>query len=308
MRSENTSTLAAAFFTATFALAACVFAQTTPPATTTSTRPAQTRVLAANTVLQADVPYGGPDATLNVLDVYAPKDAKNAPILFFVHGGEWSRGDKHDISTKPKFFNEHGVIFVATNYRLSPKAKHPSQVDDIALAIKWTKGHAKEFGGDPNKIVIMGHSAGCHIVTLTTLWAEPLKKAGLTPSDIKGVIAWSGGMYDLVARANGPGMYPPFIKATFGEDAESQKAGSPMTYTANAKTCPPFLFASVDDEKSQSSREASTEMVKRINAAGGKAETVILIGKSHFTANHEVGAPGDTTGAIILNFLSSVTQ
>src|SRR5215475_1683313 len=90
-----------------------------------ATRPAQTPVLSPSTVLHADVPYGGPDAKMDVADIYSPAGAKDAPVLIFVHGGEWSRGDKHDISYKPKFLNENGVVFVAVNYRLSPKDVHP---------------------------------------------------------------------------------------------------------------------------------------------------------------------------------------
>jgi dipeptidyl aminopeptidase/acylaminoacyl peptidase len=130
----------------------------------------------------------------------------------------------------------------------------------------------------------------------------------MKPSDLRGVVAWSGGMYDLAERANGTGMYPPFIRATFGETKEAQRAASPVTYAKNAKGGPAFLFASVDDDKSQSSRDASDMMVKAINAAGGSAKSVILVGKSHFTANHELGASGDKSGQILLDFIASVTR
>jgi acetyl esterase/lipase len=242
------------------------------------------------------------------MDVYSFKGASRAPVLLFVHGGEWSRGDKADISTKPKFLNENGVIFVSVNYRLSPKDVHPAQVDDVAAAVAWVKGHIAEYGGDSRKIVIMGHSAGCHLVTLVSLNPEPLAKVGLKPSDIRGTVAWSGGMYDLVARAKGTGLYPPFIKATFGEDENAQRMASPIVYAKNAAKAPPFLIASVDDAASATSREASKMMLDAINEAGGKATTALLVGKTHFTANHELGAPGDKTGAILLDFIRNVTQ
>jgi acetyl esterase/lipase len=265
-------------------------------------------VLADNTVLHKDVAYGGPDAAMNVLDIYSPAHASGTPVLIFVHGGEWTKGDKQEISCKPKFLNEHGIVFVSMNYRLSPKYKHPAQVDDVATAIAWVHKHIAKYGGDGNKIVIMGHSAGCHLVTLVGLNPEPLAKVGMTPSDLRGVVAWSGGMYDLAERANGTGMYPPFIRATFGETREAQQAASPITYAKSAKGGPAFLFASVDDDKSQSSRDASDMMVKAINAAGGNAKSEILVGKSHFTANHELGAPGDKSGQQLLDFIQSVTR
>jgi len=301
-------------FAAAMALSAtAVRAQATPPTTSrtsagATTRPAQTPVLADNTMLRADVPYGGIGDPLEVLDVYSPRGVSGAPILIFIHGGEWSRGDKHDVSSKPKFFNEHGVVFVAANYRLSPKHKHPAQVDDVAAAIAWTRQHAGEIGGDPNKIVIMGHSAGCHLVTLVTLDPRPLAKVGLTARDVRGVVAWSGGMYDLVSRAQGGGMYPPFINATFGETSEAQKAASPMTYVVNAAACPPFMIASVDDDKSAASRDASAKLAKGIDDHGGRAQEQLLVGKSHFTANHELGAEGDRTGPQLLEFVERVTK
>lgn len=285
-------------------------AQTTPPsaASGATTRPAQTPVLADNTIAHTDVVYAKDDPEFNKLDIYAPRGADHAPVLIFVHGGEWSRGDKAAVSSKPKFLNENGMIFVSTNYRLSPKYKHPAQVDDVAAAVAWVRSHIAEFGGDPTKIVIMGHSAGCHLVTLVSLDPRPLAKVGLKPSDIRGTVAWSGGMYDLVARANGGGMYPPYIKATFGDSEAGQMDGSPIHYVGNAKSAPQFLIASVDDAKSKNSREASQNLIDQINANGGKASPAMLVGKSHFTANHELGAPGDKTGAILLDFIKTVTR
>ena len=299
-----------------FAAAICPAQNTTQTASKPSSRPtegaasrpAQTPVLAENTIEHKDVAYGGPDAKLNVLDIYSPAKASKSPVLIFVHGGEWTKGDKREISCKPKFFNEHAIVFVSVNYRLSPKDKHPAQVDDVATAIAWVREHIAEYGGDPNKIVLMGHSAGCHLATLTALNPESLAKVKLKPSDLRGVVAWSGGMYDLVARAKAGGMYLPYIQATFGDSEESQRAASPMTYTQNAKGGPTFLFASTDEERSASSRQAAEAMVEAINKAGGTAKTAILAGKTHFATNHELGADGDKTGLMLLEFITAVTR
>jgi arylformamidase len=280
----------------------------TSTAAAATTRPSQAAVLAANTVTHLDVGYGGPDKGLDVLDIYGPAKVKGAAVLLFVHGGEWSRGDKGEVSTKPKFFNENGVVFVSMNYRLSPKDKHPAQADDVATAIGWLHAHIGEYGGDGNKIVIMGHSAGTHLVTLVGLDGEYLAKAGLKPSVLKGVVAWSGGQYDLLDQVKSGGSYEPYIKATFGEDAAEEKAASPMTYAGNAKGGPAFLIAAVDDARGQASRDASKAMVEAIKAAGGNVRSETLVGKSHFTSNHEIGAAGDKTGPMLLAFIQSVTQ
>ena len=271
-----------------------------------STRPAQTPVLAANSIVKNDVPYG--TDPLQKMDIYAPKGADHAPVMLFVHGGEWSRGDKLDVSTKPRFLNENGMLFLSMNYRLSPKDPHPAQINDVADGFAWAHSHVAEFGGDPSKIVIMGYSAGCHLVTLLALDPAPLARDGLKPSDIRGIVVWSGAMFDLVAQAQGTGTYPPFIKATFGEDAAGQRAASPLTYVKSAKEAPPFLIASVDAASQQSARDASKQLLDAVNAAGGKAQAALLTGKTHFTASHELGAAGDQTGQILLDFVRSVTR
>src|SRR5580704_10634386 len=144
-------------------------------------RPSQEAVLADNSVVKTDVAFG--DDALQRLDVYAPRGVDHAPVVIFVHGGEWTRHDKAEVSYKPKFFNDHGVVFVSTNYRLSPAVAHPAHVSDVASAIRWVHDHAAEFGGDPHKLVVMGHSAGCHLVTLVALDPRYLAKAGLRPTD-----------------------------------------------------------------------------------------------------------------------------
>lgn len=280
---------------------------TTVPATTRADRPPQTPVIAPNTVLHENVSYGGPDPKLNTLDLYAPNNVNNAPVLLFIHGGEWTKGDKRDVSYKPRFFNENGIIFASANYRLSPKDKHPAQVSDVARAIAWLKAHAAEYGGNPDQIFIMGHSAGCHLVTLVALDSQYLSEVGLKPSDIRGVIAWSGGMYNLPDRAGGTGKYPGYIRATFGESQVDQWAASPRAHVDQAGKAPPFLFASLDDPRSNNSRLAAQDMVEQIRTGGGQAEQVILTGKTHFAANHELGQENDTTGRLILKFILTNT-
>jgi len=277
-------------------------------ATTRAREVAPPNALAAHSLAVLDIRYASLDPALNTLDLYAPRDAKNAPTLLFVHGGEWSRGDKQPVSCKPKFFNEQGIIFITTNYRLSPAAPHPAQVDDVASAVRWVHDHIAEYGGDPAKIVLLGHSAGCHIVTYVGLNPEPLAKVGLKPSDLKGIVAWSGGMYDLPDRYKAGGMYAPFIKATFGESEDAQRAGSPLTYAKNAKGGPAFLIASTDEQRAQSSRDASDKLMNAVNSAEGSAKSTLLAGRTHRGAIDQLGAPDDKTGPVLVDFIKSVTR
>ncbi len=266
-------------------------------------RPSQAAVLAKHSRVIADRAYG-PDAKQR-LDVYAPDGAKGAPVLIFVHGGEWTKGDKADVSYKPRFFNEHGIVFVSVNYRLAPSAKHPDHVSDVTAAVRWVHEHAGEFGGNPRKIVLMGHSAGCHLVTLAALDPRYLRQVKLQPTDLRGVVAWSGGMYDLADRVKGAGMYPKYIRQAFGEGEAAWRDASPAAHVGDARM-PPLLFVSI--QKGNASHKAAERMARAIRAAKGQAETRLLEGRTHFMANHLIGAPGDRTGEVLLDFIRRVTK
>src|SRR5262245_18895750 len=154
-------------------------------------RPSQEAVLGKDTVVKKDLTYGKDDK--QKLDVYSPKGAKGLPVVAYVHGGEWTKGDKAEVSYKPKLFTENCVVFASINYRLSPAAKHPAHVSDVAAALRWLTDNVGDHGGDPKKIVLMGHSAGCHLVVLTTIDPKYLAGVKLSAGDLRGVVAWSGG-------------------------------------------------------------------------------------------------------------------
>ncbi len=267
-------------------------------------RPPQDAVLSDDTVPVADVPYG--DDPAQRVDVYSFRGASHAPVVLFVHGGEWTRHDKSEVSYKPKFFNEHGVVFVSVNYRLTPHVVHPAHVQDVASAIRWVHDHIGDYGGDPRKIVLMGHSAGCHLVTLVALDPQYLAKVRLKPADLRGVVAWSGGSYDLVQKVEERGRYADYIRKAFGESESTWREASPVNHVREVKEGPAFLFVSI--EPGNASHQAAERMVGLIRDAGGNATSRMLEGRDHFGANHYFGAPDDTTGAIFLEFVNDVTK
>ena len=207
-------------------------------------QPSETAVLSPKTVVRADVPYGKDEKQR--LDVYSPRGAKDAPIVIFFHRGEWSKGDKSEVSYKPKFLNESGIVFISANYRLSPAVTHPAHINDVAAAVRWAYDHAAEFGGSAKRIVVMGHSAGCHLVTLLALDPRYLAAVKLRPADLCGVVAWSGGAYDLVEKVKAGGMYPPYIRKAFGDSEAAWRDASPVAHVGDTRPIPPFLFISVE--------------------------------------------------------------
>ena len=260
-------------------------------------------VLSEKTVVRADVAYG--KDPLQRLDVYR-RGCEDAPIVIFFHRGEWSKGDKGEVDYKPKFLNDNGVVFVAANYRLSPAVTHPAHVKDVAAAVRWVYDHAAEFGGSPQKIVLMGHSAGCHLVTLLALDPRDPKGVGLRPADLRGVVAWSGGAYDLVAKVKAGGMYSSYIKQAFGDAEAAWRDASPMAHVGDAKPLPPFLFISY--QRGNSANLAAEKLAGLIRDAKGEATVKVIEGRTHRTAISMIGAPHDTTGKILLDFVRKVTQ
>ena len=114
----------------------------------------------------ANVPFGDPANPRQKVDIYAPAGAKNLPVVFWIHGGGWQAGDKTSVQIKPQVFVEKGFVFVSTNYRLLPTVEMPAIVQDIAKSIHWVHDHIAEHGGDPKRILVMGHSAGAQLAAL----------------------------------------------------------------------------------------------------------------------------------------------
>jgi acetyl esterase/lipase len=309
---------AVVLFAAVTLAAVTADAQTSPAAPTTPAppgqpsgtaekkqdEPSQAAVLAENTVLRADVPYGADEKQR--LDIYSPRGAVRAPVVVFIHGGEWSRHDKAEVSYKPKFLNENGIVLVSVNYRLSPAVTHPAHVSDVAAAVRWVRDHAAEFGASANKIVVMGHSAGCHLATLLALDPRYLAAVRLRPADLCGVVAWSGGAYDLVEKVKAGGMYASYIRKSFGDSQAAWRDASPVAHVGDARPLPPFLFISV--QRGNPSHQASERLAALIRDAKGSADSRLIEGRTHFTANHLLGAPGDATGAVLREFVRKVTR
>src|SRR5262249_42560256 len=145
--------------------------------------------------------------------------------------------------------------------------------------------------------------------TLAALDPRHLAREKLTPKDLRGVVAWSGGMYDLVERANGEGMYPKYIRQAFGDSEAAWRDASPAAHVGDGPL-PPFLFAYIErkTEGKEKRVEPSAMLAGLIRKAKGTAEVHFLANRTHFEANHLVGAPNDTTGTLLLDFIKRVAR
>jgi acetyl esterase/lipase len=126
------------------------------------------------------------------LDVYSPKDARDRPVVVFFYGGSWTAGRRGLYRFVGAALAERGMVTVVPDYRLYPQVKFPLFLDDGALAVAWVQKHAQEFGGDPQRIVLMGHSAGGHEAAFLAYDPQLLQKAGAHPEWVVGFVGLSG--------------------------------------------------------------------------------------------------------------------
>ena len=195
--------------------------------------------------VKKDIPYVTPNDDRQVLDVFSPSDAKKLPVVFWIHGGGWQGGDKSDVQIKPKFFNEKGFVFVSTNYRLLPKVDMATIVGDIAKSIRWTHDNIAKHGGDPDRILVMGHSAGAQLAALICTDERYLKAEGISLTNIKACVPVDGDTFDIPAiietaetrrRVHNQPQAKFGHREKFGNDPAKHRDFSAITHVAKNKS------------------------------------------------------------------------
>ena len=127
------------------------------------------------------------------LDVCQPRGAVAAPVIIFFYGGAWQSGYKELYRYVAKSLARRGYVAVVPDYRIYPEVHYPDFLDDGARAVRWVKDNVHRFGGDPEKIFLMGHSAGAHIAAMLSIDSTWLDKVGLVPGrDLAGLIGILG--------------------------------------------------------------------------------------------------------------------
>ncbi len=154
------------------------------------------------------------DPERHLLDVYAPnrKPKTPLPVVVFIHGGNWDSGSKNIYWFIGRRLAKQGraadaVVAVIINYRLAPNVLVPAMADDCARAVQWTSQHIGEYGGDPNRIYVMGHSAGGGLAALLATEDELFTKIGMAKNPVKGAILDDPAginMYDYLLKMEYP--------------------------------------------------------------------------------------------------------
>src|ERR1700730_16073140 len=260
--------------------------------------------------VKRNIPYAEPAHERQVLDVYAPHDAKNLPVVFWIHGGGWQTGDKTSVHTKPQVFVDKGFVFVSTNYRLLPSVDMATIVRDIAKSIRWVHDHIAEYGGDPKCLFIMGHSAGAQLAALICTDDRYLKAEGLSLAITKACVPVDGDTFDIPAmietaetrwRVHGLPKAKFGHREKFGNDPEKHKDFSAVTHVAKDKGIPPFLILHVAEHPDTS---AQAQRLGNVLKDAGIPVTVFGAKETnHNKINADLGLPEDLATKALFEFL-----
>lgn len=237
------------------------------------------------------------------VDWAVPKDGSGrAPLLLFVHGGGWSIGDKRPgAGQKGAHFLGKGWAFASTNYRLVPSARVEDQAGDVAAAIAFLR---RQPGIDPNRIVLMGHSAGAHLAALVATDPTYLRGAGVPMGALAGVVLLDGAGYDVprqIASRFNP-VSDMYVQA-FGTDPKRQAALSPAMHAA-APNAANWLILPVAHRADAVAQ--SEDLAGRLRKAGARAVVMPQRGKTHASLNRELGAARDPSTAVVDRWLAEL--
>jgi acetyl esterase/lipase len=265
--------------------------------------------------VKRDIPYVAAGHERQVLDVYSPADAKRLPVVFWIHGGGWQTGDKSSVQSKPKFFVDQGFVFVSTNYRLLPEVDMGTIIRDIAKSIHWVHDHIAENGGDPDRLLVMGHSAGAQLGALVSIDDRYLKAEGLSLDIVKGCVPVDGDTFDVPAiietaetrrRVHGLPQAKFGHREKFGGTPEKHRDFSAVTHVAKDKGIPPFLIVHVADHPD------TTAQAQRLASVLKEAEIpVTLYGgreTNHGKINADLGLSGDPGTKALTKFAADALK
>jgi acetyl esterase/lipase len=261
-------------------------------------------IFGAEPVNKRNIPYLPDGKNANSLDIYSIKEAKDRPVMIWIHGGGWRIGDKARVEEKPTFFLNQGFVFVSINYRMLPETDITGMATDCAKAVKWIFDNIHTYGGNKEKLFLIGHSAGAHLAALISTDEKYLEQSTLKLTNLKGTILVDGAAYNVpkqIELVAARGTQDIYLNA-FTKDPAKQQAASPTTHVDKDKGIPPFLILCCASRKD--SPLQGNELAKLLQLAGTNATVYLAENKSHASINRELGIPADLPTKQIEQFLS----
>lgn len=261
-----------------------------------------------------DIPYATAHER-QVLDVYAPAGAKHLPVVFWIHGGGWQTGDKGMVALKPKAFMDAGFVFVSINHRLLPGVEMGAIIRDVASALGWVHKNIATYGGDPARLLVMGHSSGGQLAALTCTDDRYARAEGVSLTAIKGCVPVDADTFDVPAiiemaetRARVHHLPMPRYghRQKFGNDPAKHRDFSAVTHVAAGKGIPPFLILHIGgnpDTGAQARRFAAV-----LESAAIAVKVVAGREATHSSLNDDLGKAGDPVTKELFAFVARVLE
>jgi pectinesterase len=229
-----------------------------------------------------DIQYGEAGGEKLLLDAHVPPGDGKFPVVLIVHGGGWMSGDR-EADIVPVFAPvATNFTWFTISYRLAPASRWPACFQDVQTAIRWVKQHAAEYKGDPDRVALLGYSAGGHLVTLAGTRAGPDTK-------VQAVVAFAPPT-DLVADNERRGGLTPSMQALFGFEATNitgevravLEQNSPLTYVRPG--LPPFLIVQGSADRTVPAGQ-SLAFQEKLKAAGVSCDLMMIPGGQHRLAD-----------------------
>ncbi len=262
-------------------------------------------------------------ANRNFLDVYRPDGSSpgdSRPVVVYVHGGGWRTGNKtNQITDKVNLFTGAGYVFVSLNYRLSPdpvdesypadRVRFPDHPDDVGEAIGWLDRNVAAFGGDPSRMLLIGHSAGAHLVSLVSTDPRYVEAHGVEPWQLIGTVALDGDAYDVADRISEVGAAAPLFYSAFATPAENAVDGTWTNASPEAWAGPRDPEHLIVTQAAAPGRIADAEELA-VALGQDPATSVFRAPYDHEGINDAVGGPADTAGetAAIMSFFDRMVD
>ena len=225
------------------------------------------------------------------------------------------QGDKSEVQLKPQWFMDKGFVFVSTNYRLLPDVDMGTLIRDVAKSFSWVQKHIAEYGGNPKRVLVGGHSAGAQLAAIICTDDRYLKAEGISFDVLIGCVPVDGDTYDVPAiietaetRLRVHGLPPPKYghREKFGITPENHKDFSAVTHIAKGKGIPPFLILHVADHPD------TTAQALRLGAVLKAADvTTTVFGAKdtkHSKINEDLGLPDDPATAAVSEFVGQALR
>ncbi|SEL41028.1 Acetyl esterase/lipase [Sphingomonas palmae] len=215
------------------------------------------------------VPFGSNRQTLDVWRPTEPAAGKR-PVLVFIYGGGWANGDRRSYAFAARAFARAGFVVVVPDYRKVPQVRFPAFVQDGAAAVHWVRDHVADYGGDPARVALAGHSAGAYNAVMLALDQRWLLAEGVDPHIVKAAVGLSG-PYDFY-----PFDKPRSREAMLG--VTDPMATQPVTFAR--RDAPPLLLVT-SSRDTQVRPYNAYQLFERVKAAGGRAKLVEHDGLTH---------------------------